>query len=58
MDTEKSSNSSFEDLSNLNETELNAPEAEAKKEDEIVDILGNGQLTKKVNFYWILKPRL
>lgn len=52
MDTEKSSNSSFEDLSNLNETELNSPEAEAKKEDEVVDILGNGQLTKKV-FYLV-----
>lgn len=50
MDTEKSSNSSFEDLSNLNEAELNPPEAEVKKaEDEIVDVLGNGQLTKKVN---------
>lgn len=51
MDTEKSSNSSFEDLSNLNETELNSPpeNAEVKKdEDEMVDVLGNGQLTKKV----------
>lgn len=51
MDTEKSSNSSFEDLSNLNETELNeAKKDEVPKEDEIVDILGNGQLTKKVSF--------
>lgn len=39
---EKSSSSSFEDLSNLKEEDLK------EREDEVVDILGNGQLTKKV----------
>lgn len=59
MDTEKSSNSSFEDLSNLNETELNdAKKDEVPKEDEVVDILGNGQLTKKVSFLVLKRLRL
>lgn len=59
MDTEKSSNSSFEDLSNLNETELNdAKKDEVPKEDEVVDILGNGQLTKKVSFLVLNRLRL
>lgn len=68
MDPEKSSNSSFEDLSNLNEaetakeesadvsgqkesdkSELNSkPEEENTKDGpEILDVIGNGQLTKK-----------
>lgn len=60
---EKSNNSSFEDLSNLNENELkeaseHAAAAEEKAEpststaaavaDDLLDIIGNGQLTKKV----------
>lgn len=57
MDPEKSSNSSFEDLSNLNEGENLKDEVESdksnlnvegnEKEDEILDVIGNGQLTKK-----------
>lgn len=66
MDPEKSSNSSFEDLSNLNENEnlkdvemsdktnLNAnsggepnENVDEKQEDETLDVIGNGQLTKK-----------
>lgn len=60
MDPEKSSNSSFEDLSNLNEgereikdevseTNLNAKSEESIEvvNDEILDVIGNGQLTKK-----------
>ncbi|XP_055387039.1 peptidyl-prolyl cis-trans isomerase FKBP8 [Condylostylus longicornis] len=55
MDTEKSSNSSFEDLTNLNENDIkdlkeNAQEdkvSNSEIEDDILDILGNGQLTKK-----------
>lgn len=49
--TEKSSNSSFEDLTNLNENENtdNITSDEIKKdEDEILDVIGNGQLTKKI----------
>lgn len=48
---EKSNNSSFEDLSNLNENELKEsaePAASQSKNDELLDIIGNGQLTKKV----------
>lgn len=55
MDPEKSSNSSFEDLSNLNENETQGgesttaePTKAATAGDEILDIIGNGQLTKKV----------
>lgn len=55
MDTEKSSNSSFEDLSNLNEAEMKQMKDEVAKESKvqneidnrIVDVLGNGQLIKK-----------
>ncbi|KAL5288382.1 FKBP8 family protein [Megaselia abdita] len=66
MDPEKSSNSSFEDLSNLNEGEkeniqnvesetlstksdlnVETPEVKEKEEDELLDVIGNGQLTKK-----------
>lgn len=48
---EISNNSSFEDLSNLNENELKEsaePAASQSKNDELLDIIGNGQLTKKV----------
>lgn len=48
---EKSNNSSFEDLSNLNENELKESAetaASQSKTDELLDIIGNGQLTKKV----------
>ena len=55
MDQEKSSSSSFEDLANLNENEKNELEKLSKEadnvkepEEEIMDILGNGQLLKKV----------
>lgn len=53
MDPEKSSNSSFEDLSNLNENELKVNNSNSLSEkesiqDDIIDILGNGQLTKRV----------
>lgn len=60
MDPEKSSNSSFEDLSNLNEVETKITEGKersdsmagadssASAEDEVLDIIGNGQLLKKV----------
>jgi len=87
MDPEKSSNSSFEDLSNLNENEdtktsihneknttenfdlkpeksvesnsdenkkINDEEIikqEESSEDSVIDIVGNGQLTKKVFFF-------
>lgn len=52
MDTEKSSNSSFEDLSNLNEAEMKQMKEELADEPKIdphrvVDLLGNGQLIKK-----------
>lgn len=55
MDPEKSSNSSFEDLSNLNDGEnvvkdgeQQVSEENAKSEDEtLLDVIGNGQLTKK-----------
>lgn len=48
MDAEKSSNSSFEDLSNVNVNDLKNPDS--PEEDEPMDILGNGQLTKKVRY--------
>ncbi|XP_058833029.1 peptidyl-prolyl cis-trans isomerase FKBP8 [Topomyia yanbarensis] len=54
MDAEKSSSSSFEDLSNLNEqerAEMNSsaePEQSSEKKDDCMDILGNGTLLKKV----------
>ncbi|CAD7091956.1 unnamed protein product [Hermetia illucens] len=60
MDPEKSSNSSFEDLSNLNEVETKITEGKersdsmagadssASAEEEVLDIIGNGQLLKKV----------
>lgn len=53
---EKSNNSSFEDLSNLNENELrdeitpNKDIDETNKSQEVMDIIGNGQLLKKVIF--------
>ncbi|XP_055837702.1 peptidyl-prolyl cis-trans isomerase FKBP8 [Episyrphus balteatus] len=53
MDTEKSSNSSFEDLSNLNEAEMKQMKEEVAADEpkidpyRIVDLLGNGQLIKK-----------
>ena len=46
---EKSNNSSFEDLSNLNENELK--EAAGEKPvpaEEVIDVIGNGKLLKKV----------
>lgn len=61
---EKSNSSSFEDLSNLNENELKdmpsggdgaddgkdqTTTTTEKKQDELLDIIGNGQLTKKVS---------
>jgi len=49
---EKSSSSSFEDLSNLNEQEIKETtikeETVQKESKDFVDILGNGQLTKKI----------
>lgn len=45
--SEKSNNSSFEDLSNLNDNELKEESADTKSED-VLDIIGNGQITKKV----------
>lgn len=45
--SEKSNNSSFEDLSNLNDNELKEQTADTKSED-VLDIIGNGQITKKV----------
>lgn len=55
MDQEKSNNSSFEDLSNENEGEVakEVPEgktelnAKSDDEDSLLDVIGNGQLTKK-----------
>lgn len=60
MDQEKSSSSSFEDLSNVNINEI-SPEADSKesqpvatapeekeKNDESMDVLGNGQLLKRI----------
>lgn len=60
MDAEKSSNSSFEDLSTLNENELkeaqqsmdnanSSKSVEDTPKEEDLDILGNGQLTKRVS---------
>lgn len=57
MDAEKSSSSSFEDLSNINEqeraemnssTEQQKEQETSEKKDEYMDILGNGTLLKKV----------
>lgn len=57
MDTEKSSSSSFEDLSNINEqerAEMNSSTEQQQKstnnlpKEEYMDILGNGTLLKKV----------
>lgn len=51
--SEKSNNSSFEDLSNLNENELKESSSDAQKSeekiDDVLDIIGNGQITKKVS---------
>lgn len=51
MDTEKSSNSSFEDLSNLNEADIKQMKDEDNEakidEHRVVDLLGNGQLIKR-----------
>ena len=47
---EKSNNSSFEDLSNLNDGDI-IPQTTAddkKPTDDIIDIIGNGQLTKRI----------
>lgn len=52
--SEKSNNSSFEDLSNLNENELKEtsdPQKSDEKIDDVLDIIGNGQITKKVSTY-------
>lgn len=43
---EKSSNSSFEDLSNLKEEDLKP--AATQEESDTTDVLGNGQLIKRV----------
>lgn len=51
MDAEKSSSSSFEDLSNINEqerAEMNSSAESSTKKEEYMDILGNGTLLKKV----------
>ncbi|XP_055534285.1 peptidyl-prolyl cis-trans isomerase FKBP8 [Wyeomyia smithii] len=54
MDAEKSSSSSFEDLSNLNEQERAEMNSEQQKDppveqkNDTMDILGNGSLLKKV----------
>jgi len=44
---EKSSSSSFEDLSNLKEEDLNPP-PEKSEDDGVIDIFNNGQLVKKI----------
>ena len=57
MDTEKSNSSSFEDLSlsnDLKESTDNVPATNAdttseKTVDDVMDIIGTGQLTKKVS---------
>lgn len=51
MDPEKSNSSSFEDLSNIKpeETEqMDANEEMIQQDDNVVDIIGNGQLVKKI----------
>lgn len=48
-----SSESSFEDLANLNESEMKEMKdqnPEKEKENDFMDILGNGQLTKTVPY--------
>lgn len=58
MDPEKNSNnSSFEDLSNINESELKEhqqhdEDEDRKEEDDIIDVLGNGQLKKRVILFY------
>lgn len=57
MDTEKSNSSSFEDLSlsnDLKESTDNLPDTntdktQEKAHDDVMDIIGTGQLTKKVS---------
>lgn len=57
MDTEKSNSSSFEDLSlsnDLKEPSDNSPvtntdNTQEKVQDDVMDIIGTGQLTKKVS---------
>lgn len=57
MDTEKSNSSSFEDLSLSNDLKestdnlpvTNADDAPEKPHDDVMDIIGTGQLTKKVS---------
>lgn len=59
MDTEKSNSSSFEDLSmsnDLKESTENVPATstdnkQEKTQDDVMDIIGTGQLTKKVSFF-------
>lgn len=54
MDPEKSSNSSFEDLSNLNDADMKttttteSDNSKSNKDDEVLDVIGNGQLLKKI----------
>lgn len=48
MNSEKSSNSSFEDLSIPNLNEESEKTVEDSDENNILDIIGNGQLIKKV----------
>lgn len=57
MDTEKSNSSSFEDLSLSNDLKepsdslpINVTDnTEEKSQDDVMDIIGTGQLTKKVS---------
>jgi hypothetical protein len=48
MDVEKSDSSSFEDLNDLKET-ISEPTTEQDETETVMDVLGNGQLTKQVN---------
>jgi hypothetical protein len=48
MDVEKSDSSSFEDLNDLKET-ITEPAIEKDEGETIMDVLGNGQLTKQVS---------
>lgn len=57
MDTEKSNSSSFEDLSMANDLKestdslpvTNTDKTQEKIHDDVMDIIGTGQLTKKVS---------
>lgn len=59
MDTEKSNSSSFEDLSLSNDLKepsdnipvTNTDNTQEKAHDDVMDIIGTGQLTKKVSCY-------